>query len=205
MPITIRPKEFTLAVTAQAVFTLLSSTRTGLDDLTFCMSFSGRDTAIPSILSIAGPTLFTIPFRSQIDRKASLFTFLDSIRQSILTIAQYGHIGLSRIRRVSPDAGQACNFRSLFAVHSQHLEAPEAVFGPRLSFREDMGKLGLLFECWIVDGGVDLVAEYNCSSLGKPQVEQFVHQFASLLPKLLSLSPETLISDIDPIVDGNME
>ena len=95
------------------------------------------------------------------------------------------------------------SFRALFAVHSRHVEAPEAVFGRRLSFHEDMGRLGLIFECWIVDGGLDLVAEFNCSSLQKGQVERFVERFAAFLAKLIGLSTATLVEDIDVVLDGD--
>jgi len=202
VPLPVRPTEFTLAVFAQAAFTLSFGSNAASDDVAFGMTFSGRDASLPSILSTAGPTLYTIPFRTVIDRHISLFSFLDSIRQSILARSQHGHIGLPSIRRASPSAAQACNFRCVFAVQPRRVEASEEVFGPRLSFTEEMGRLDLIFECFVTKEGVEVVAEFNCGSLEKGQVERVVGQFADLLPRLVELPSETLVGDIGLIAEG---
>lgn len=49
VPLEVRPTEFTLAIIAQAAFTLLFSIQTNSDDVIFGMTFSGRDAALHSI------------------------------------------------------------------------------------------------------------------------------------------------------------
>ena len=197
VPIEVRPTQFTLAVIGQAAFTLLFSAETGSDDTVFGMTFSGRDAALPSILHTAGPTLYTIPFRSRIDRTKILGSFLDSVRQAIIERSKYGHIGMPAIRRASEDAAQACGFRGLFAVQPRRLETPEEVFGKRLSLTEEMGRLGLIFECFITDNTVEVVAEFNCASLERPEMELFVRRFSELMQRLVALPADTLVGDIE--------
>ncbi|KAF2634689.1 acetyl-CoA synthetase-like protein [Massarina eburnea CBS 473.64] len=196
VPLPIRPVEFTLAIFAQTAFTLLFSAQNSSDDVVFGMSFSGRDAALQNVISTAGPTLITIPFRARLDRNISLGNFLDEVRQAILKRAQHGHIGLPAIRTASPDAEKACAFRALFAVHPRHLEAPREIFGERLSLDEEMGRLALIFECFITDGGIDLVVEFNQGSLDKGEMDRFVQTFAVLLPKLIETPFDARVGDV---------
>lgn len=126
------------------------------------------------------------------------------MREAIYQGSQYGHIGLPQIRRASPDAAQACNFQALFAVQPRLLEASEEVFGKRVGFTEEMGRLRLIFECFITDKGVDLVVEFNSGSLKKLHMEWFVRQFGALLLRLVCLPSDTLVGDIDPVAEENI-
>lgn len=159
------------------------------------MSFSGRDTPIPSILNCPGPTLFTIPFRTKINRAATLYALYDNIRQNIIAFGRYGPIGLKTIMTASPDAANACNFRSLFAVQPRHIEPPTSVFGDRLTFKEDMGRVPLIFECWIVEGGVDLVVEFNTSSLGREEMGVFVDKFVGVFTRMIEAPFDTPLDE----------
>lgn len=141
--------------------------------------------------------MFTVPFRTRISREATLYGFFDTIRQNILAVAEHGHVGLPAIRRATPDEGNAFDFRTLFAVHPKKLEMSEEVFGKRLSFQEDMGRLPLIFECWMVEGGVELVAEYNCGSLEREEVENLIDKFAELLPRMVGMGYDRLVKDIE--------
>ena len=193
----LRPKEFTLAVVAQAAFTLITSDITSTDDVILCMSFSGRDAALPSILDIPGPTLFTVPFRQRINRQATLYELLDSIRTNIATVSKFGHLGVAEIWKLSEDCRRACDFRALFAVQPREIETDVEVFGERLSFDEDMGRLPLIFEMKIVEGGVTVVAEYNVTSLKEEEVEVLVQRFTEVLREMVGMSFETVVGDID--------
>ncbi|KAF2013569.1 acetyl-CoA synthetase-like protein [Aaosphaeria arxii CBS 175.79] len=196
VPVTARPAEFTFAIIAQAAFSLLFAAYSGSDDVTFGMTFSGRDTPLHSIISTAGPTIYSMPFRSRVNRTTTIGTFFDAVRQANLGTVQHGHIGIPQIRQASSDAAQACTFRALFAVQPRHLAIPSDVFGERLSFHEEMGRLALIFECVTVEGGVDLVVEFKNASLKKPETEVFVNQFGSLLQRLVALPLGTLMSDV---------
>jgi non-ribosomal peptide synthetase component F len=191
-----RPTKFTLAIYAQAAFTLIYSTHAHTSDVLFGMTFSGRDAALPAILSTAGPTLYSVPFRTCINRDQELGAFLDTIRQDILATALHGHIGLPKIRTASEDAERACGFRCIFAVQPRRVEAAEAVFGERLSMTEEMGRLDLIVECFVEDGGVELVVEYNTTSLETGEVERMIEGMEGLLPRLVGLPFETEVGTV---------
>ncbi|KAJ4300806.1 hypothetical protein N0V90_002894 [Kalmusia sp. IMI 367209] len=168
IPLPTRPTEFTLAIIAQAAFTLLFAAHTRTSDILFGMTFSGRDADMPGILDTAGPTIYTVPVRTRIYPDQPLRTFFDGIRAYLRESAKYGHIGLPAIGQASADAKQACEIRAVFSVQPQHVVAPEQVFGPRLSFSEEMGRLPLIWECFVErEGrGIEVVAEWNTGSLG---------------------------------------
>jgi hypothetical protein len=160
------------------------------------MTFSGRDAALPAILSTAGPTLYSVPFRTRIEPAQELGRFLDTIRQDILATALHGHIGLPKIRTASEDAEKACGFRCIFAVQPRRVEADESVFGERVSMTEEMGRLDLIVECFVEEGGVELVVEYNMASLGKEEVQSMIEGVGELLPRLVGLPFATVIKNV---------
>ncbi|KAF1969681.1 acetyl-CoA synthetase-like protein [Bimuria novae-zelandiae CBS 107.79] len=191
--ISVRPTEFTIATFAQAAFTLLFASHTQANDVVFAMTFSGRDADIPSILDTAGPTLYTVPFRMKTPSNGTLRTFLNSVRGYIRDSAPFGHIGLPAIAKASPDAARALDIRCVFSVQPSHVVAPEEVFGPRTSFREEMGRLPLIFEVFVVPGGVDVSAEFNTGSLGGEEVQRFVEKFGRVLGRLFSMELDALV------------
>jgi non-ribosomal peptide synthetase component F len=202
IPLSVRPAEFTMATIAQAAFTLLLGAHTHSNDVVFGMTFSGRDADLPSILDTAGPTLYTVPYRLRIDREITLRTFYDRIRSYIRDSAPYGHIGLPAIARASPDAARACDVRCMFSIQPQHVVAPEDVFGPMTSFREEMGRLPLIFECFTLPGRVEVKAEYNTGSLEGKEVQELVEQFGEVLVRLLEMGMEEKVSQVESSI-GN--
>jgi non-ribosomal peptide synthetase component F len=183
-----------MATIAQAAFTLVFGAHTHSDDVVFGMTFSGRDTDLPSILDTAGPTLYSVPYRIRIDQDITLRTLYDRIRSYIRDSAPYGHTGFSAIARASPDAARACDVRCIFSIQPQHVVAPEDVFGPMTSFREEMGRLPLIFECFVLPGRVEVKAEYNTGSLEGKEVQGLVERFGEVLVKLLEMGMEDKIS-----------
>ncbi|KAL5423427.1 hypothetical protein PMIN04_003944 [Paraphaeosphaeria minitans] len=193
----VRPVEFTIATIAQAAFTYAFGKHINADDVVFSMSFSGRDADLPSILDTAGPTVYTVPFRMRTDHDITLRTFFDRVRSYISDSTPYGHIGLPAIGRASPDAARACDVRCVFSIQPQHVVASEEVFGPMTSFREEMGRLPLIFECFVVKGGVEVVAEYNTGSLDGNEVQGLVERFGEVLVRLLGMGMEEKVGGIE--------
>ena len=188
----------------QAAFTLVASAQSSTEDVIFGMTFSGREAPVRDILNIPGVTLFTVPIRTRISRSATLHTLYSTIRQNHIDVAAHGSIGLPAIRKASPDAARATDLRTVFAVQPRHVDPPESVFGERLSFKEEMGRLPLIFEAWLVKGGVDLVVEYNTSSLGREEVEALVGRYVGVLEQLISLPFEALVEDVSVGMDASV-
>lgn len=198
IPFSARPTEYTIATIAQAAFTLVVASHTHSSDVILGMTFSGRDADLPAILDTAGPTLYTIPYRMRISSDTKLRIFFDRIRDYLRDSAPYGHIGLPAIASASPDAARACDVRCVFSVQPQHVVAPEDVFGPRTSFREEMGRLPLIFECFVVKDGVEVVAEYNTGSLKGDEVQRVVERFGEVLVRLLGMELEERVGAVGP-------
>lgn len=183
--------EFTVATFAQAAFSLLLGSLTRTNDVIFSTTFSGRDADVPSILDTAGPTLYTVPFRMRIAPDVTLRSFFDQIRGYIRDSAPYGHIGLPAIARVNPCV---LDVRCVFSVQPSHVIVPEEIFGPRISFREEMGRLPLIFEVFVGPKGAEVVAEYNTGSLRGDEVQSFVERFGRVLIRLLGMGLDENIS-----------
>ena len=130
------------------------------------------------------------------DHSVTLHAFFDRIRGYLRDSAPYGHIGLPAIASASPDAARACDVRCVFSVQPQHVVAPEEVFGPRTSFREEMGRLPLIFECFVVPGGVEVVAEYNTGSLDGEEVQGVVERFGEMLVRLMGMGKDERVSEV---------
>lgn len=82
-------------------------------------------------------------------------------------------------------------------MQPRHFEVPKSVFGERTSFTEEMGRLGLIFECFVEEGGVLVVAEFNRGCLEEQEMGAFVRAFERVLGRVLGMSGDEGVAGIE--------
>jgi amino acid adenylation domain-containing protein len=197
--------DFTIAMYAQTAYALLISAYSGSQDTIFGLVDSGRRALLRSIMNIAGPTLQTVPFRSIIGPNEKLGQLISRFRSDTFEMADHGHIGLQQIRQISPDAAQGCDFRTLLVIQPQELARHSNWFDTDLSLTESVATYALTFECHLVEGGINIVAEYDSRTLSKVEVDRFIQQFAHLVSKLATSSLDLPVNDISCVSDEDLE
>lgn len=111
-PITVNLPEFcahhgvTVGTVIHAAWALTLSTHLKTLDIIFLTAFSGRDADVEGILSLAGPTLCTVPIRIKINRSDSVLDFATAVRDNLWVLSSYAHSGL---RNAIADGGLNAN------------------------------------------------------------------------------------------------
>ncbi|KAB5554579.1 hypothetical protein GE09DRAFT_1203703 [Coniochaeta sp. 2T2.1] len=93
-----------------------AATTTTSADVVFGEVVAGRQVPMPGIDRVAGPTIATIPVRVTVDRQANSTKFLAALQLDAIERVPYEQTGLSRIRQISDEARQACEFQTLLVV-----------------------------------------------------------------------------------------
>ena len=108
----------TPATTVQAAWALVLSSRLVSSTVCWGTTLNGRNSNIPGIESIVGPTLATVPVCLQLDEDSTVAQYLRDTQRSFTQLISHQHIGLQNIKLLGPGAATACDFQTLFVVHS---------------------------------------------------------------------------------------
>ncbi|KAI5867000.1 hypothetical protein GGS23DRAFT_553089 [Durotheca rogersii] len=84
-----------------AAWAIVLSLHTNQSDVVFAATFSGRDTPVPGILKMAGPTITTVPFQARVDPDISLLDLARSIQGDMWECAPHAQLGLRNILKSS--------------------------------------------------------------------------------------------------------
>ena len=91
----------TASATFYAAWALTLSARLSLDDVVFIINVSGRETPVPEIVHLQGPTLSTVPMRVSLNNSSSISDLAQSIMTDFWNLAGHAYLGLRNIVRCS--------------------------------------------------------------------------------------------------------
>ena len=100
------------AIILKAATAIVLGSHAGTTDVIYGLTLSGRDAPIDSIDSMVGPTIATVPFRTQVDPFITIEEYLKNVQKQILDLVPHQQYGLQEIRKISMGAQAACRFRS---------------------------------------------------------------------------------------------
>ena len=207
--------DVTPATIVRTAWAILQSQYTGSQDVLFGATVSGRQTLLPGVDSVVGPTMATVPVRVQLDQTSSLIDIQRKIQTQALEMHSYEQIGLPDIRRISPAAEHACQFQTLLIVQPASegrvpcsgLFKPHSNTGSEIvhSFVHEAKDHALVFECQLERDGVSLHINFDSQFISDAQVERIAANFDHILrclcderksentlPNLDLMSPEDL-------------
>ncbi|KKA29546.1 hypothetical protein TD95_001668 [Thielaviopsis punctulata] len=107
----------TIATVVRGAWALVASYYSGSLDVVFGETLTGRNAPIDGVEDIEGPMITTVPVRIQIQPEASVMEYLQDIQATTVEQIPHEHIGLQHIRRLSPDALEACELRTGIVLH----------------------------------------------------------------------------------------
>lgn len=112
----------TLSNRIRLAWALTLASYTGLNDVVFGVTVSGRGASVPGIEHIAGATLATYPQRVQVRPSASIGDELQAIQGDSIATVPFEQFGLQYISRLGEEPARACRFQSLLVVQQQEEE-----------------------------------------------------------------------------------
>ncbi|KAI1845667.1 hypothetical protein JX266_008278 [Neoarthrinium moseri] len=194
--------EVTLATVVQTAWAILMSLYSGSNDLVFGLTLSGRDAPIDGITDMVGPTLTSVPIMMHINNDMTLGALLDSMQRKTTDIRRHQHVGLQRIRHLSPEASAAVDFRNLLVVHTMgdaEITSPLRALGIQTmkSKAEESLDIALTAECTIRGDALDVLINYDDEVVAGQQVDFIHHQLGYIISLLSKESPTTRLRDVD--------
>ncbi|KAH7035913.1 uncharacterized protein B0I36DRAFT_319344 [Microdochium trichocladiopsis] len=107
----------TIATVIRGAWALLVSQYMGSDDVVFGETLTGRNAPVAGVDEIEGPMIATVPVRVNVDPATSVRSYLQDIHEQSIAAIPHEHFGLQHIRRLSPDAREACELRTGLVLH----------------------------------------------------------------------------------------
>ncbi|KAJ1326896.1 fusarinine C synthase [Microdochium nivale] len=107
----------TMATVIRGAWALLVSQYMGCGDVVFGETLTGRNAPVAGVDEIEGPMIATVPVRVGVDPAASVRRYLKDIHEQSIAAIPHEHFGLQHIRRLSPDAREACELRTGLVLH----------------------------------------------------------------------------------------
>ena len=193
----------TTATMVKAAWSLLIGLYSNSEDVVTGVTLNGRTAHLLGIEDIVGPTLVTLPFRTQFQRDQTVNGFLKRVQKSFIDMVPFENLGLQDIKRLSPDAEAACGFRTLLVVQSTR-ERDQKLFSANQDYNLTMD-YGLTLECELKREHINLRATYDSKLFPGRQIERIMAQFEQILYGLSSEDSSRLLSDVLHISESDMK
>ncbi|TPX19125.1 uncharacterized protein E0L32_011198 [Thyridium curvatum] len=209
----------TVATIIRGAWALVASQYAGTNDVLFGETLTGRNAPIAGVEEIEGPMITTVPVRVQIDQNNTVSDYLQAIYNQMITQMPYEHTGLQHIRRLSPDALQACELRTGLVLHPSTAEDPDAAHvtenapatalvpaGDAEAAQEALkfNTYALMLVCSLDPKGFLIMASFDSKTVDKPTMEKVLAQLTQVCQQLSS-EAEKRIGQIDCLTEADRE
>lgn len=178
----------TVATIIRAAWALVASQYVNTDDVVFGETLTGRNAPIIGADEIEGPMITTIPIRVQVDGDVPVADYLRELQESTVAQIPHEHFGLQHIRRLSPDALEACELRTGLVLHPSAAEGEkprEDLPANRLVPAGDaeaaqealkFNTYALMLVCSIDPDGFLIMASFDSNTVDKGVMERVLDQ-----------------------------
>jgi acyl carrier protein len=119
-----RDNRVTLNTVFHAAWALLLATRTGVDDVLFGTTVSGRPADLPGADKTVGVFINTVPTRLRVRAGTPVRSLLRNTQDWLLDSLAFQHLGLAEIQRHSGTAAGERMFDSILAFENYPMESP---------------------------------------------------------------------------------
>ncbi|PGH05896.1 hypothetical protein GX51_02677 [Blastomyces parvus] len=205
-----------IATAIRAAWALVAGKYTASDDVVFGETLTGRNAPVVGIENIEGPMITTVPVRVRWDRNARVGEYLRSIHDDGILRIPHEHMGLQHIRRLTPDAREACELRTGIVIHPTTTEDDTGVTGdgPANGFvpagdeeaaREALkfNTYALMLVCSLDPKGFLVMASFDSATIDVCQMEKVLEQFGRTVQRLCENS-NALVGDLLPMTEDDL-
>ncbi|UKZ56462.1 NRPS [Trichoderma virens] len=205
----------TTATIIRAAWALVASQYINSTDVIFGETLTGRNAPVVGSEEIEGPMITTVPVRVQIDGDLHVSDYLQGIQEQIVDQIPHEHFGLQHIRRLSPDAYDACELRTGLVLHpstddepasSEDLPASCLVPAGDAEAAQEALKFNtyaLMLVCSIDPRGFLIMASFDSKTVSVPVMQRALDQFKQIAQLLYKESSSTLRSLQPSLTDEN--
>lgn len=218
VPITRHPASTaTVATVLRGAWALVASEYTASRDVVFGETLTGRNAPIAGAERIEGPMITTVPIRARLDPGESVSSFLGAVQAQTAEQIPHEHVGLQHIRRLSPDALQACELRTGLVLHptaDDPLERPDAELpasrlvpaGDEEAAQEALkfNTYALMLVCSLDPKGFLIMASFDSKTVDVETMGRVLRQLGSVVQKFCA-EPEAALGDVELLDESDKE
>lgn len=206
-----RESDITASTILRAALAILIGEYTAASEVLFGVTVMGRQAPVDSIDRMTGPTITTVPTRIKLNMEQCIDKFLQNIQKQGIETMPFEQIGLKRLRRISEDAEQACQFQTLLVVQPgpSSDDPSRELFEHSIYAEEVINKdtvntafntYGLQVVCDLMDGGLTADFIVDSTIIGRTQLRRLALQFEHILRQICSLGlGASKVADIQTI------
>ncbi|KAF1351551.1 hypothetical protein EJ07DRAFT_137784 [Lizonia empirigonia] len=173
--------------------------------VSYGVTLSGRDIALPDIENIVGPTIATVPRQIEVRHDMSLADYLRSLQQVTNSARPHQHLGLQKIQSLSPAAREACDFNTLLVITPASLtdnsSLSEIGIVPLPIDSADFHPYPLVLECSIEDGSLKMEAAFDPHCIDESTLTLAMQQFDHILQNVSGCTSDSSLRDIGSLMD----
>ncbi|PGH36459.1 hypothetical protein GX50_00644 [[Emmonsia] crescens] len=205
-----------IATAIRAAWALVAGSYTASNDIVFGETITGRNASVVGIEKIEGPMITTVPVRVRVDRNTRVGEYLRSVHDDTILRISHEHMGLQHIRRLSPDAREACELRTGIVIHPTTTEDDTSMTGegPANGFvpagdeeaaREALkfNTYALMLVCSLDPKGFLVMASFDSAAIDVCQMDKVLGKFGRTVQKLCE-DPHALVSDLVSITEDDL-
>lgn len=206
----------TVATIIRGAWALLVSRYTASDDVVFGETLTGRNAPIPGVEEIEGPMIATVPVRVAVDPDATVEEYLQEIHTQSIAAIPHEHFGLQHIRRLSPDAREACELRTGIVMHpstdgedaDQREKKPADGFVPAGDTEAAQEALkfntyALMLVCSLDPKGFLIMASFDSKTVSMPHMKKILAQLEHITRQFIE-NPSLPCSRLDIVSEEDI-
>ncbi|UKZ95296.1 NRPS [Trichoderma asperellum] len=208
----------TTATIIRAAWALVASQYIGNTDVVFGETLTGRNAPVVGSEEIEGPMITTVPVRVQVDRDIPVSDYLQTIQEQMVDQIPHEHFGLQHIRKLSPDAFDACELRTGLVLHPSaeseedptqfsHLPASCLVPAGDAEAAQEALKFNtyaLMLVCSIDPRGFLVMASFDSKTVSVTVMQRVLDQFQQIAQSLCRESSVSVGSLRPPLTDDDI-
>ncbi|KAI1299540.1 peptide synthetase [Xylaria venustula] len=207
----------TIATIIRGVWALLVSKYTASGDVVFGETLTGRNAPIPGVEEIEGPMIATVPVRVAVDPDATIEEYLQEVHEQSVSAIPHEHFGLQHIRRLSPDAREACELRTGIVMHPStdgesaepRDKRPADGFVPAGDTEAAQEALkfntyALMLVCSLDPKGFLIMASFDSKAITTSLMKKILSQIEQLTQKFIE-SPSSQVGKLDILLDEEVK
>lgn len=184
---------FTPANIIRTAWAILQARHCDSTDVVFGAVVSGRQSSLPQISQVIGPTIATVPVRLRLDQQTHVKEALQQVQDQAVDMLPYEQFGLSRIRDLGETETAASDFQCLLVVQPKEELRPgetgdsmllEAVQNSSSNGLQQFNTYALTVICDLHNEGLELTLIFDREILEPGIAKRMADQFEVIMRQL---------------------
>ncbi|KAH6857477.1 hypothetical protein BKA58DRAFT_450075 [Alternaria rosae] len=177
-------------------------------DPCFGTIFSGRASDFPHIESVRGPTMSAVVAHVILDPEESVAGFLKRQQDDFTAMSPHSAYGLQNIRKISEDAANACEFRTMLVIQPMEISEPKSTRKIAFELIEETmpGGYAVTLDCVPTQEGIKLSVSYDTVWICFGEVQRLAEQYLHVVKQMsIRVYDESTLNDIDMVPIQDLE